>query len=49
MAWLRQFAWDMIHLTEGEKFLKYWKLELLAAALFAIVWFAIVLPRWRDK
>jgi hypothetical protein len=34
---IKQFVNDMIHMTEGEKLIKYWWLWLIASAVFIIV------------
>lgn len=40
---MNQFIYDMIHMTEGEKFIKYWWLWLI------IVIIVIVLARLSDR
>lgn len=35
---LKQFLYDMINLTEGQKFVKYWWLWLVVMILISVYW-----------
>jgi cbb3-type cytochrome oxidase subunit 3 len=45
---MKQFFHDMIHLTEGEKFIRYWWLWL-SLLLMGVVIFAYQLKRDKQK
>jgi hypothetical protein len=44
MSWMKQFLYDMIHMTEGEKLISYWPLWL---GMAVVIGGSVIVLNWK--